>query len=98
MSHEHFYYDAESITHPWKDIIRVWCKQVYMEKGVIDRVGYWMDLCEFHCADRKVRPLSSVAVSTDETTLHSFDHQEPEWRFISKESMLLDILYNILCI
>ncbi len=73
---EHFYYDAESITHPLEGAIRVWCKQVYTEKGVSAMAGhlreeakisYWMDLAEFHCADRKFRLLSSVAYSTDET-------------------------------
>ena len=103
---EHFYYDAESITHPSEGIVRVWCKQVYTEKGMSGmagklreeaKVSYWMDLAEFHCADRKFRLLSSVAYSTDGTRLHSIDEQEPKWGLISPESLLIDILYNILC-
>jgi hypothetical protein len=106
-THDYFYYDAESITHPSKDVVRVWGREVFTEKGVIEMVGvlgenfktlsYWMDLVEFHCGDRKFRHLSSVAYSTDETLLHSFDDQEPKWYFISPESMLLNVLYNILC-
>jgi hypothetical protein len=104
-NHRHFYYDAESITHSSEGVVRVWCKQAFTEKGVIDMVGilgenfktlsYWMDLYEVHCTDKKFRRLSSVAYSADGKILHSFEYQGPEWYSISP--MLLDILYNSVC-
>ena len=32
------YYDEEGITHPSKNIIRIWVKKVYTERGVINMV------------------------------------------------------------
>ncbi len=104
---EQFYYDTESIAHPSEGVVRVWCKQVYTEQGEIDMAGaleerfktlsYWMDSLEFHCTDKKVRRLFTVAYFTDEEILHSFDYQEPEWHFISPGSVVADILYSIVC-
>jgi hypothetical protein len=33
------YYDAQSITHLSKNIVRVWARNSWTEKGVIDMVG-----------------------------------------------------------
>ena len=33
------YYDAQSITHPSKNIVRVWTRSDFTEKGKIDAVG-----------------------------------------------------------
>jgi hypothetical protein len=33
------YYDAESITRPSKDVVRVWDKLIYTEKGLTDMVA-----------------------------------------------------------
>jgi hypothetical protein len=62
-----------------------------------ETLSYWMDLCEFHCTNKKFRRFSPVADSADEKILHSSEYQEPEWHSISPESMLLNVLYNILC-
>ena len=53
-----FYYDTESITHPSKDVVRVWTKQVYTEKSIIEMAGDFgenfralndsIDLREYH--------------------------------------------------
>jgi len=101
-----FYYDTENITHPSKDVIRVYVKRLYTEKGVSDLVGvlgvkfktvrHSVDSYEVQCGDKKFRLLSSVVYSTDEEILESFNYQEPTWKVIVPESVI-DTLYKTLC-
>ena len=65
-----FFYDAQSITRPSKNIVRVWIRMDYTKKGVIDMVGkfgkkyenlsYAIHLEEINCAEKKFRVLSEI--------------------------------------
>ena len=87
-----FYYDAESIIRPSRDVVRVWEKMFYSEKGVIDVVrkmgdkfktlNYSVNLMEFHCAENKMRLLSSIDYSTDGGSLNIADYQDSEWNVL----------------
>jgi len=101
-----FYYDTESITHPSKDVVRVWTKQVYTEKGIIEMVGDFgeifrtlndsIDLREYHCVDKKYCLLYITFYSTDGEVLSTVNYSEPMWYFIVPRSIGEDI-YDILC-
>jgi hypothetical protein len=100
------YYDAGSITRTSEGIVRVSEKDVFTEKGVIEAVGklgekyktlsYVIMLDEVHCADGRIRPLSSAFYSKDGKVLSSFDYQATDWGFIVPESRG-EALYEILC-
>ena len=69
------YYDAKGITRPSKDVVRVWEKRIYKEKGIIEMVEkfgkeyetltYSLGLSKYHCAEKKMRTLSFIHYSTD---------------------------------
>jgi len=100
------YYDTESITHPSKNILRVWEKWVFTEQGVIQMVtevgekyktlSFQIVLSEVDCAEKKFRGLSINSYSKDGGVLYTKDFQDLNWNFIVPESNG-DILYKILC-
>ncbi len=100
------YYDTDNMTRPSKDVIRVWEKMIYSEKGVQGQVeslgekfrksAYRMTLNELNCAEKKVRVLSISEYSTDGEVLFSSDYQEPKWQFIVPES-LAELLSKGVC-
>lgn len=102
-----FYYDAESITRPSREIVRVWEKRIYTEKGIIDAVkelgkkykdmSFKRVLYEFHCADKKVNILSQVWYSKDGEVLNQDSYGTPHWQFVIPDSVG-DNLYRRLCI
>ena len=102
-----FYYDAESITRPSKDVIRVWDKAVYSKKLVTATVkvlgeryktlNHSKNLIELHCTEKKGRVLKIVYYSTDGGVLDSYNYsRELDWKFIVPGTVL-DDLYKILC-
>ena len=58
-----FYYDAEGITRPSKDVVRVWGKLIYKVKGITGMVEEYgkifetlthsINLNELHCAEKR---------------------------------------------
>ncbi|MGB7574018.1 MAG: surface-adhesin E family protein [Thermodesulfobacteriota bacterium] len=100
-----FFYDADSI-RPSKDIGRVWIKLVYTEKGVNYMVSflgekyrtlsYAILLFEYHCGDKKKCIVPVVCYSRDGKVLISADDQNPNWDFISPDS-IDEALYKIIC-
>jgi len=87
-----FYYDRGSITHPSKDIVRVWEKIVYSEKGVntqVEELGkryknlsHTLNLWEVNCVEKQTRILQSTAYSKDGTIIISAASSKSEWEFI----------------
>jgi len=88
------YYDAQSITRPSKNIIRVWEKWVYKverRQGVCQSVF----LTEIDCVNKKNRGLSSVDYSIEDKLLGGFS-TPTEWAFIFPDSSG-EFLYKKVC-
>jgi hypothetical protein len=100
------YYDAESITRPSKNIVRVWEKIVYSEKGVIKAVkelgeryktaSYSLDLSEIDCIEKKRNTLMLVFYAKGGSVISTEQLSETEWSFIIPGSME-EILYKAVC-
>jgi len=99
------YYDAQSITHPSKNIVRVWTRSDFTEKGKIDAVGrlgkkfenlnHTIDLWEINCVEKMYRTLSGNAYDNKGEAI--FFYSSPsEWNFIVPESRG-EILYEKTC-
>jgi hypothetical protein len=100
-----YFYDADSI-RPSEDIVRVWVKVIYTEKGVnymVSLLGgkyrtlsYAVFLFEYHCGDKKKRVLPIGCYSKDGKVLISTDDQNFNWNLICPDS-IDEALYKILC-
>ena len=100
------FYDVESITRPAKNIVRVWSKLVYSEKGrnyMVEKFGshhenkeYTFDLWEFNCSDKMIRPLSSIAYSKNGEVLESFNYDVSKWDFLPPGS-IKEMLSKAVC-
>ena len=100
-----FYYDKKDVTHLTKKIVKVWIRQVYTEKGVIDMVnligpryenlGYSINSLEFDCGTKLLRFLSMAYYSKDEGIL-DLENPPDKWESISPNS-IFDALYKKVC-
>jgi hypothetical protein len=104
------YYDAESVTRPSENIVRVWTKTIYSEKDINDFVtkyGQWAKnigdtraLKEIDCKEKKLRLLSLNVYSKWGDMLMMADESAlkefGEWNFIAPET-ILESLYKVLC-
>jgi len=99
------YYDSGSITHPSKDIVRVWTKTVYSRNGAIrlvirygsryENLSHSVRLREINCVDKTYRFLSMQNYSQDGVVLFS-EEGKKEWDFIVPDSMD-ESLYQEVC-
>jgi hypothetical protein len=101
------YYDKASISHPSKNVIRVWNKTVLTEKGLIDMVGtlgknferasYLIDLWEINCTEKMFRILTSTCYSKEGEVVYSNVSTKPlpEYRFIVPESVAETLIKEI---
>jgi hypothetical protein len=99
------FYDAQGITRPSKDVVRVWVKSDYTEKGVLDRVkdfgkkyeylNHAIVLWEINCAEKKLRRLSATNYDHIGNVINSSSSQG-EWAFIIPES-ISESLYKTVC-
>ena len=102
---ERFYlYDAQSITHPSKDAVRAWEKQVFTEKGVeamrklretSSTLDYIIALKEYDCKEKKSVSLQLIAYSKDGSILEN-SRPSKGWNFIAPDTVG-DSLFKILC-
>ena len=106
-----WFYDAESLTYPSKNIVRV-RTNVYAwinihAKGGTDRymealekrflnLNRVMSLTEVHCKDKKIRIQEITAYSDDGTVLSTVKNQKSNWDFIIPESRD-EALYKAVC-
>ena len=100
------YYDAESITSPSRNIIRVWEQFTFSEKYIIDLVRQHgkryenselsKTLWEFDCVEKRFRGLSSVFYSKEGSNVIHSVSSPSEWHFIPPESMM-NTLLKIVC-
>jgi hypothetical protein len=101
----HHYFDAENIMHPSKNIVRVWTKTVYSDKGRIwllrdfgknwENVYSAISLEEINCNDKKYRFLSQQYYSEDGGILFSAGERE-RWEYVIPES-LSELLFEKVC-
>jgi len=99
------YYDAQSITQPSKNIVRVMIKLDYTEKGVINYVGKFgkeyenlkhsIILWEINCAEKKQRRFSLTNYDHKGSEINSFS-SPLQWRVIIPES-IGEGLYKEVC-
>ena len=101
-------YDAEDMIRSSQDIVEVWTKLVYTERGVIEMVkkfgkhyenlSYSLELWEINCAEKKHRLLSITAYSVEGNILYTDQAgtRPPPWKIISRESVE-ESLYKALC-
>ena len=100
------YYDADSITHPSKNIVRTWIKKVYSKSGVtryakeigkrFENLSYAVELYEVNCIEKKILLLESTAYSKDGDVIISSKSQPTEWNSIVPGSMG-EALYGSVC-
>ena len=102
------YYNADSITRPSKNIVRVWVRWNFTEKGVMDMVRsvgkklekleYSISLNEINCAEKTNRLLSSIYYDNNGKMIYSISSSNfpTEWLFIVPESNA-DNLYKKIC-
>jgi hypothetical protein len=106
-----WFYDAESLTYPSKNIVRV-RTNVYLlinihARGGTDRymeelekrfqnLNHVMSITEVHCKDRKIRIQEITSYSNDGTVLSSVKNSKNNWDFIVPESRD-EALYQAVC-
>ena len=99
------YYNQQNVTHLSKDIVRVWNKIVFTEKGrasaverlgkSYDKFGYDISLKEINCKDKKQHWVSSKVYSMNGKLL-STPVYNTGWEPIA-EGSLSDILFQKVC-
>ena len=99
------YYDAERITRPSKNIVRVWIKFEYTDKGAIEMVKNYgkkyenisqqIALEEINCLEKSWRNLSLTHYSKDGKVIFSGSH-EGQWNLIVSGSVG-EFLYEAVC-
>jgi len=102
------FYDSEDIIPSSQDIVTVWTKLVYTERGIIEMVkefgkhyenlSYSLELWEMNCAEKKHRLLSTTAYSVEGNILYTDQagNRPPPWKIISRKSVG-ESLYKTLC-
>ncbi len=102
------YYNADRITRPSKNIVRVWVRWNFTEKGVkdmvrnvgekLEKLEYSISLNEINCAEKTNRLLSSLYYDNNGKMIYSISSSKlpTEWLFIVPESNA-DNLYKKIC-
>jgi hypothetical protein len=99
------YYDAQSITPPSKNIVRVWIRMSYTEKGVIEWVmdfgkkyenlSHSITFSEINCIEKTIRSLSVTHYDNKGGAIYS-DSSPTKLFFIISESVG-ENLYKEVC-
>ncbi len=100
-----FYYNPQEIARPAGDIVRVWVRLEYSDKGVIrtvkelgkalENLSYAIGLEEMNCSDKETRTLFFSHYSKDRAVLHT-SSRGGEWTKIIPDSNWED-LYKAVC-
>lgn len=85
------YYDAQSITHPSKNLVRVWVKY----EGRVEKWTYMKTLREIDCLEKKYRIVSS-ALYNEEGKETGSSESPSKWRFITPGGSS-EILHKMVC-
>jgi hypothetical protein len=102
------FYDTKSITHPSKDIIKLWIKSVSKcnddkDWAVKDHPNcanvewvYVVTLTEIDCSTKQDRDIKSIGYSKEGKPAESLPDEATQWSSIVPESYT-EILYKSLC-
>lgn len=100
-----YYLDAQSITRPSKNIVRVWEKWNFTEKGVMhllekfgekyQNLSHTIFLNEVDCIEKKLRNLSLTYYDKEGKVMWVHE-KSSEWQFLIPESRG-EYLYEIIC-
>jgi hypothetical protein len=85
------YYDAQSITHPSKNMFRVWIKH----EGRVEKWSFMKTLREIDCLEKKYRILSS-ALYNEKGEETGSSESPSKWRFITPGESS-EIVYKMVC-
>jgi hypothetical protein len=101
-----FFYDIESISHPSKDIVRVWIKETFTGPGVrvtsralgknYEDLDHSISQEELNCKDKVFRQLSLTLYGKGEESLYSSTNLVDEFHPIRPDS-INDDLYKAVC-
>jgi hypothetical protein len=99
-----YYYDADKIIRPSKNIVRVWGKVIYAKEGVTElatRLGkgfrtlnFSIDLYEFNCEKREYKELQRTFFSQRATYLG--EQSDLSGGYVNQGS-IQEKLYKIIC-
>jgi hypothetical protein len=102
------FYNAENMIRSSQDIVEVWTKLEYTERGIIETVkkfgkyyenlSYSLELWEINCAKKRHRLLSVTLYSVEGRILYTNQAGShlPPWKIISRES-IEESLYKAVC-
>ena len=89
------YYDTQSITHPSKNIVKVYLKWDYTKKGVMnwvndygkeyENISHSIFLHEINCVENKLRRLSATNYDHKGNVIDSISSKS-KWMFFIQES------------
>ena len=107
-----YYYDAEDIVRPSENIVRVWIRTLYTEKGVnqwkaknfgkvvqkfrYENLSNSTNLWEINCAKKMHQILSSTFYNKDGSVIESYNFDRADWIFIRPDSPG-ESLYKAVC-
>jgi hypothetical protein len=103
-----YFYDTENIIRSSQDIVEVWMKLEYTEKGVIGMVikvgkqyknlSYSLEFWEIDCAKKRHRLSLFTAYSPEGKVLYTDEAESrpPPWKAISRGSVE-ESLYKAVC-
>ncbi|MGA2465529.1 MAG: surface-adhesin E family protein [Thermodesulfobacteriota bacterium] len=99
------YYDAQGITRPSKNIIRVWGKDIFMKEGVsklvrksgkgYENFSHSISLSEINCVEKTFRQLKVTFYDNEGGSIGT-SNSPSEWIFFTPESMG-EKLYKEVC-
>ena len=95
--------DMASLTQPSDNIVRVWIKLVYSQKGAVEAVeetrkqkckdvNYTLNLMEYDCREKRSRTLSEHCFSKDDSILDSQTYSNPLWESVIQDSIWTCVL------
>ena len=101
-----FYYDAESVTHPAKDMVHLRHKASFSESGIrriaevfgkeYEDLAYSISIREINCSERKIRSLGVTYFSKSGKALDAAIDSRTEWHTI-EQTAVIEGLYQMVC-
>ena len=101
-----YFYDADGITHPSKNIIGVWLRIIYSQKGIDEKatqygeeykeLGETLMFWEINCADKTCCIVCLHDCSKSGGDICSLSNLKREWKFIAPGTITA-IFYKVAC-